>query len=237
MTDFTAEGILLRMKADLKSEDTKMEGSFTMDNLQAVSEELARFYSMGLTPLITLLSERQEDMGTSGNERHYMKWAKEAVDGEGERIAGNAKVNSPRDGTGNVFIAIISVRADTPTEAEIQAVQEYIDTRRPVGANPVVFAAEGIPVDISCSVRLQTGYGEETVKRRITEAIEGYLTDIAFSSGVLILNFYRICSLVTGIDGVEELVELYMNNGKESLEAEYDKFFLLNKVVIAIAES
>ena len=40
--DFSAEGILARMKAALKNEDTKMEGSFSMDNLQAVAEELAR---------------------------------------------------------------------------------------------------------------------------------------------------------------------------------------------------
>ena len=32
--DFSAEGILARMKAALKNEDTKMEGSFSMDNLQ-----------------------------------------------------------------------------------------------------------------------------------------------------------------------------------------------------------
>ena len=35
--DFSAEGILARMKAALKNEDTKMEGSFSMDNLQAVA--------------------------------------------------------------------------------------------------------------------------------------------------------------------------------------------------------
>lgn len=34
--DFSAEGILARLKGELKNGDTHMEGSFTMDNLQAV---------------------------------------------------------------------------------------------------------------------------------------------------------------------------------------------------------
>ena len=49
--DFTADGILARMKGSLKNEDSRIEGSFTMDNLQAVSEELARFNAMLIAPL------------------------------------------------------------------------------------------------------------------------------------------------------------------------------------------
>lgn len=45
----------------------------------------------------------------------------------------NAKVSSPRDGTGNVYIAIVSTTAQAPTEEEIQIVQEYINAKRPVG--------------------------------------------------------------------------------------------------------
>lgn len=81
--DFSAEGILARMKAALKNEDTKMEGSFSMDNLQAVAEELARLDAMRIVPLMNTLTDKEEDMGTSGNERHYVRWAKEATDAEG----------------------------------------------------------------------------------------------------------------------------------------------------------
>lgn len=105
--DFSAEGILARMKAALKNEDTKMEGSFSMDNLQAVAEELARLDAMRIVPLMNTLTDKEEDMGTSGNERHYVRWAKEATDAEGNVIVGNAKVDTPRDGTGLVSIAIL----------------------------------------------------------------------------------------------------------------------------------
>ena len=85
--DFTADGILARMKGNLKNEDSRIEGSFTMDNLQAVSEELARFNAMLIAPLQDELAAQGSDMGTSGNEKHYVKWAKEATDAQGKRVA------------------------------------------------------------------------------------------------------------------------------------------------------
>ena len=72
--DFSAEGILARMKASLKNEDTRIEGSFTMDNLQAVAEELARFNAMRIVPLMSDLAEKEDDMGTSGTEAQYLRF-------------------------------------------------------------------------------------------------------------------------------------------------------------------
>lgn len=49
--EWSASDILARLKAGLKNEDTRIEGSFSMDNMQAVSEELARYNSMLIKPL------------------------------------------------------------------------------------------------------------------------------------------------------------------------------------------
>lgn len=118
--DFTTDGILSRMKEALKNEDTKIEGSFTMDNLQAVSEELARFNAMRIVPLMNTLSDKEDDMGTSGNPKHYVRWAKEATDADGNVIAGNAKVETPRDGSGFVSIAIITTDAKIPSAEQMR---------------------------------------------------------------------------------------------------------------------
>lgn len=48
--EWSASDILARLKAGLKNEDTRIEGSFSMDNMQAVSEELARYNSMLINP-------------------------------------------------------------------------------------------------------------------------------------------------------------------------------------------
>lgn len=232
--DFTAEGILERMKEDLKNPDTRIEGSFTMDNLQAVSEELARFNFMRLVPLEEQLNTQQEEMATSGNERHYIKWAKEATKETGEKVAGNARVSSPRDGTGNVFVAIVSTTASAPTDEDVRIVQEYINTKRPVGANPTVSAAEGIPVAIVCTIQAKAGYTMETIKRQIQTDIQSYLLEIAFQSSAMVLNYYRISNIISDVEGVLDLIDLTINGGKDSITADYNKFFDLGDVVVSV---
>ena len=234
--DFSAEGILARMKASLRNEDTKMEGSFSMDNLQAVSEELARFDSMRIVPLMNTLTDKEDDMGTSGNERHYVRWAKEATDEDGNAIVGNAKVDTPRDGTGLVSVAILTVDAQPPTAEQIKMVQEYIDNMRPVGANPVVSAAEGIQVAIICSIVKMSGYTDETVKARIKSAIENHFTQIAFQSGTVSLNYYKISNIISGVDGVKEVGNLKVNGAQDSIIAEYNKYFALQELIVNVTE-
>ncbi|MCD7812144.1 MAG: baseplate J/gp47 family protein [Ruminococcus sp.] len=234
--DYTADGILARMKASLKNEDTKMEGSFSMDNLQAVSEELARFEAMRIVPLLETLTDQEDDMGTSGNERHYVRWAKEATDADGNTIVGNAKVDTPRDGTGLVSIAILTTDATPPTEEQIQIVQEYINSMRPVGADPVVSAAEGISVSIVCSLIKVSGYTDETVKAQVKSSIEDYFTETAFQSGVSSLNYYRISNIISGVDGVEEVESLKINGEQDSIVADYNKYFALEELIINVTE-
>ena len=203
--DFSAEGILARMKAALKNEDTKMEGSFSMDNLQAVAEELARLDAMRIVPLMNV-------------------------------IVGNAKVDTPRDGTGLVSIAILTVDAKPPTEEQIAFVQEYINSMRPVGADPVVDAAESIPIVILCSVVKMSGYTEETVKTQIRSKIEEYFTQIAFQSGTVSLNYYKISNIISGVDGVKEVGILKVNGAQDSITAEYNKYFALQELTVNVTE-
>lgn len=231
--DFSAEGILDRMRSALKNEDTRIEGSFSMDNLQAVAEELARFNEMRIIPLTEILTEKEEDMGTSGNERHYIRWAKAAVDKTGKKIVGNAKVSAPRDGTGYVSIAILTMEAKPPTPEQIQCVQEYINTMRPIGANPIVLAATSIPITITVSVRGSVGYSEDAIKKQIKKAIEGYFTQIAFESGTPSLNYYTLCN-IANTEGVKELEDMEVNGEKNSITADYNKYFSLEELMINV---
>lgn len=49
--DFSASAILQRMRDGLKNQVNKLEGGFCMDNLQAVSEEMARINMMEIQPI------------------------------------------------------------------------------------------------------------------------------------------------------------------------------------------
>lgn len=235
--DFSAEGILARMKAGLKNEDTRIEGSFSMDNLQAVAEELARLNAMRIVPLMDALADKEDDMGTSGNEKHYVRWAKEATDAEGERIVGNAKVNAIRDGTGLVSIAILTVEAKPPTQEQIAIVQEYIDGQRPIGAKPIVSAAEGIEVTVSCSTKISTGFMIETVCENIRKGLQSYFAKIAFQAGTAALNYYTVSSIISErTDGVSTLEALTVNGRQESIMAEYNQYFMLKEVQVNVVE-
>ena len=234
--DFTAGGILARMKSDLKNEDTRIEGSFSMDNLQAVSEELARFNFMRIVPLMNTLTDRESDMGTSGNEKHYVRWAKEAKDTDGKLIVGNAKINAPRDGTGVVYISILTVDAQPPTEEQIAAVQEYINGKRPVGAEPIVSSAEGMEVSIACSIEIASGYTKETVKSQIKNEIQAHFIEIAFQNGVPSINYYEICNIVLDVSGVGKLNSLTINGAQDSIDADYNKYFILKELMLNVTE-
>ncbi len=234
--DFSAEGILARLKGELKNGDTHMEGSFTMDNLQAVAEELARINAMLAVPIMGMLEEREDDMGTSGNERHYVRWAKEATDAGGNRIVGNAKVDSPRDGTGFVSIAVIARDVRSPTEEEIGIVQGYIDSMRPVGADPVVSAAESVPVLVEVTAKRKAGYSAEAVESNLEKALRAYMSEIAFRPGNAELNYYTVSMLLGGAEGVSEIRSLTVNGAKESLTVDYNKYFALEELRIDVTE-
>lgn len=234
--DFSAEGILARLKGELKNGDTHMEGSFTMDNLQAVAEELARINAMLAVPIMGMLEEREDDMGTSGNERHYVRWAKEATDAGGDRIVGNAKVDSPRDGTGFVSIAVIARDVRSPTEEEIGIVQRYIDSMRPVGADPVVSAAESVPVLVEVTARRKAGYSAEAVESNLEKVLRAYMSEIAFRPGNAELNYYTVSMLLGGAEGVSEIRSLTVNGAKESVTVDYNKYFALEELRVDVTE-
>lgn len=71
----TAAEIYERMTGDLKNPASRMAGSFTADNLLAVSNELARIYSMDYDRLLSrahVISAVGEDLDVAARENHGM---------------------------------------------------------------------------------------------------------------------------------------------------------------------
>ena len=56
-----------------------------MDNLQAVSEVLAMYNGMLIRPLWDEIDKQIEQVVTSGNENHYVFWAKQVEDSSGKK--------------------------------------------------------------------------------------------------------------------------------------------------------
>lgn len=59
------------------------------------------------------------------------------------------------------------------------------------------------------------------------------LHEIAFQSGVISLNFFKVSNIISAVSGVSEVVDLTINGKKGSITADYNKFFSLKGVIIS----
>ena len=213
--EWSASDILARLKAGLKNEDTRIEGSFSMDNMQAVSEELARYNSMLIKPLWDEIDLRIDEVITSGNENHYAFWARQVENAEGKRVIGSARVHGVRDGSGIVHVALLTPEAGAPTP------------------DVVIRAAEAVEVTINGIIELQEGADMESVRAQAGKEVKSYLAEVALEGKKeTVLNYYRIGMLIGGTPGVKEIVEYTVNEGGESMTADYDQFFTLKGLTL-----
>ena len=231
--EWTSAEILARLKAGLKNEDSQIEGSFTMDNLQAVAEELARYGSMLIQPMWDEMDLRIDEVITSGNENHYVFWAKQVEDENGTKVVGNARAYGVRDGSGTVYLALISPDATAPTEDVVELVAAYIKTQRPVGAKPVVSAAEALEVTINGVIELQESADIEAIRTQAQADVKAYLAETALDGRAdTVLNYYRVGMIIGAIEGVKEIISYTVNGGEESLNASYSQFFDLKGLTL-----
>lgn len=232
--EFSSEAILERLKSSIKSDCTLIEGTFTMDNLQAVAEELATFYSLLIEPLQDKISTYKEEISTSGNEMHYVQWALEVTDAEGNPVVGNARAVGVRDGTGCVQVAILSHEATAPDEEVVALVQSYINARRPVGAQPIVSAAESMGVSIAVWINVKDGADADDVKANMEAIIRQYFVTNAFSRKADKLSYYKLGDLLFDVDGVLDIEDYTINEARSSLPGAYNKYFSLEELVLHV---
>ncbi|MEY8355266.1 baseplate J/gp47 family protein [Lachnospiraceae bacterium 54-53] len=224
---FDSESCMLRMREDLQKPGNKLEGGFCMDNIRAVSEEIGRLAQMELTQVKEAVATSLEELITSGNENHYVYWAKK-IEG-----VGNARAHGARDGSGVVNVAVISGNASEASPALIQAVADYIETQRPVGASPVVFTASGIDVTLSAIVTLRPNYTITEIRENAIQKLTDWLVNISFSKNEPSLSYSKVGSILFSVPGVEDIPAYTINGGRESIPGNFDNYFSLKEVVIS----
>lgn len=233
--EFTTSDILARLKADLKNEDTRIEGSFSMDNLGAVSEELARLNAMRIKPLWDEIETRILEVVTSGNERHYEYWALQPQGSDGSPILGSARAQGVRDGSGVVNIACVAANGTAPDDATLKAVADYIETVRPVGAKPILRAGAMIDINISCTAVITDGADIAVAKTEAATKIREYMARLMLERGGSTLNYYKIVSMLNETSGIKEITDCTVNGGRSSMTGTFAEFFSLKEVTINVA--
>lgn len=149
----------------------------------------------------------------SGNQYHYMLWAKE-VEGVGE-----VRVQPAEEmGLGNVRVLIVDRNGDMASEELVDNVYKHIEKNRPIGAT--VSVATGVPKDIKISAKLKltSDVSLSSVTRSFESALSSYKKDITFKEDLI--SYAKINSLLFGIDGVLDVSDLKLNGDVKNIDLE-----------------
>ena len=147
---------------------------------------------------------------TSGNKYHYETWATE-VPG-----VGAAKCVPLWNGPGTVKVLIINQEREEADTDLIKSVTDYIENERPVGASVTVVSATPLPINVSATLELQSGYTVSEVKSLIEKEIETYLKDIAFEQSYVSLA--HIGRSILGINCIVDYENLTINGGTSNVD-------------------
>lgn len=143
---------------------------------------------------------------TSGNEAHYIQWAKE--------VPGviNARSEPSWNGRGQAKVLIMG-DAGKPVSTEIiQKTQEYIEERRPVGAKVTVFTSKNKDISISANIKVVSGFDIEDIKEDIKNKIDDYLV---FATGEIV--YMKIVAIIAAATGVYDVQNLKINSGTSNI--------------------
>lgn len=142
---------------------------------------------------------------TSGNAYHYRQWALE-VPG-----VGAAKVFPLWRGSGTVKVIVID-HERRPAEPElVNAVYDYLEKVRPIGATVTVQSAEAKEVDVTATVVLAPGYTIQGVMHEFEQQLIAYFTEVSFEDTYI--SYAKLGSILLSVPGVVDHHDLLVNEG------------------------
>lgn len=152
---------------------------------------------------------RRKRPATSGNENHYIEWAREC-DG-----VGAVKVQRLWDGPGTVRVIIVGDDNRPVDEVVVANCAAYIETQRPVTAEVTVISAEGAPIDVSATVTLDKTTTMAAAQAEFVSKLDTYLQPMAFEENMV--YYTRIAALLSSVSGVIDYKDLLVNGGTDNV--------------------
>lgn len=166
---------------------------------------------------------------TSGNENHYLVWAK-SIDGIGDaRVQSNHTNSSIAVGT--VDVIVLDASKLPASETLLDSVKTYIESVRPIGANVIVRGANKVDIAVSCQLVLQSGVSVSDVQPSIENAIVSYLKSLAFSDNTV--RYSRIGNAILDTEGVLDYTNLTINGTTSNIVTVFDEVAVLNGVTLS----
>lgn len=144
-----------------------------------------------------------QEPASSGNVSDYLQWA-ESVNG-----VGGAKVFPLWNGNGTVKICIVDSNKEPASKELVAAVQNYIETVRPIGAAVTYKSAEALNIDVAAKVVLSNGYTLQGVKDNFSTALNEYIKAIAFTNSYI--SSAKVGDILLNTVGVLDYSSLTIN--------------------------
>ena len=176
--------------------------------------------------------ERIRTPATSGNQHHYLNWAKGVVG------VGDAKVFPLWDGPNTVKVVIIDSNKQPANKDLINKVQEHIDPgitglgegEAPLGAFCTVVSATGKAINITFTVIKDANYTVEQIKTNVENNIKEYLKSIAFRGNAV--SYAKIGAIILDSNGVLDYEGFTINSGTSNIAIGNEEVAILGEVLI-----
>lgn len=151
---------------------------------------------------------------TDGNINQYIRWCNEFVG------IGNSKVIPLWDGANTVKVSILNTSNRAASEELVNKFQKYLDPNSegmgngvaPIGSFVTVSTATEIPISISATVTLKSGYTDTSL---INNALTEYFSEIAYEKTTV--PYMTVGAIILGTDCVETINDLKVNGGTSDI--------------------
>lgn len=152
---------------------------------------------------------------TDGNVAQYKQWCNEY------NGVGNAKIIPLWNGANTVKVSILSVSNQSASEELVAEFQEYLDPGcdgmgngvAPIGAFVTVTTATEVPISVSATVSMKSGYSDTEA---ITKALEKYFSDIAYEKSTI--AYMSVGAVILNVEGVDFINNLTINGGTADIK-------------------
>lgn len=145
----------------------------------------------------------------SGNIAHYRQWAKE--------VSGVSKVMiyDLARGPGTVDVVIIADGNEAAPQKLIEAVEEHIESVRPIGADVLVASGQAVDINVAADVIVKAGYTPESIQASFYPLLAQHCETVAFSSQII--SYLGMVNVLFDCPGVVDVADFTINGSSKSL--------------------
>lgn len=162
----------------------------------------------------------------SGNISHYVQWAKE-VSG-----VSKVKVYDLARGPGTVDVVVIADDNEVAPQKLIDAVENHIESVRPIGADVLVVSGQAVDINIVANVIVKAGYTPESIQASFYPLLEQHCEAVAFNSQII--SYLGMVNVLFDCPGVIDVSEFTVNGEAKSLHLQERQFPVAQAPVITV---